>query len=196
MTTAIAHRSPEGTLPSRRRLTYEEVVDYIARDPDKVKYPNRQAKFLRNSFELSFLDAMNQEALAQQQHKLMTFQVAQQAIREAAVSSGTSAVAEGVVQSLSNPLLLHRRLLLVRQVGVRALAMFGTLRLASWELWAVLLWVLPRWVLKMFSGGDARFLLCLSLVRECQSRGTQTLHWPLYRQATIHRPRPLALAPC
>ena len=30
-----------------RRQTYEEVLDYIENDPDKIKYPNRAAKYLR-----------------------------------------------------------------------------------------------------------------------------------------------------
>ena len=29
---------------SRRKPTYEEVIDYIENDPDKIKYPNRAAK--------------------------------------------------------------------------------------------------------------------------------------------------------
>ena len=33
-----------------RRRTYEEVLDYIENDPDKVIYPKRTAKYLRNTF--------------------------------------------------------------------------------------------------------------------------------------------------
>ena len=44
-----AQRTQMNTLP-----TYEELIDYIERDPIKIKYPNRSAKFLRNSFQLSF----------------------------------------------------------------------------------------------------------------------------------------------
>ena len=33
--------------------TYEELIDYIERDPYKIKYPNRGAEFLRNSFQIS-----------------------------------------------------------------------------------------------------------------------------------------------
>ena len=33
-----------------RRQTYEEVLDYIENDPDKVIYPKRTAKYLRNTF--------------------------------------------------------------------------------------------------------------------------------------------------
>ena len=45
----MAQRTQMNTLP-----TYEELIDYIERDPVKIKYPNRSAKFLRNSFQLSF----------------------------------------------------------------------------------------------------------------------------------------------
>ena len=40
----------------KRRQTYEEVIDYIENDKDKIKYPDRTAKQLRNTFELSQLD--------------------------------------------------------------------------------------------------------------------------------------------
>ena len=43
----------------KRRQTYEEVVAYIERDPDKIIYPDRQARFLRTSFELVFLDTVH-----------------------------------------------------------------------------------------------------------------------------------------
>jgi len=104
MTTAIPKRSPEGTLPSRRRLTYEEVIDYIARDPDKIKYPDRKAKFLRNSFELSFLDALNFEQLQEQQLKAQKFQVGQMAIQQAAVDRKTSAPAESAISLIETPM--------------------------------------------------------------------------------------------
>jgi len=33
-----------------KRPTYEELIDYIQRDPYKIKYPNRNAKFLKRFF--------------------------------------------------------------------------------------------------------------------------------------------------
>ena len=47
--------------------TYEQVIGYIEDDPDKIKYPNRTAKFMRNTFELSKLDGMGQSILEQQE---------------------------------------------------------------------------------------------------------------------------------
>ena len=43
-----------------RRQTYEEVLDYINNDPDKIQYPSRAAKYLRNAFQLSQLEGMGQ----------------------------------------------------------------------------------------------------------------------------------------
>ena len=51
----------------KRRQTYEEVVEYIETDPDKVKYPNRAAKLLRNTFQLSQLDGIGKELMEQQE---------------------------------------------------------------------------------------------------------------------------------
>ena len=36
--------------------TYEELINYIETNNDKIKMPDRRAKFLRNSFYLSQLD--------------------------------------------------------------------------------------------------------------------------------------------
>ena len=42
----------------RRKPTYMEVVEYIENDPDRIKYPDRKAQIMRNSFELSQLDGL------------------------------------------------------------------------------------------------------------------------------------------
>ena len=34
--------------------TYEELIDYIERDPYKIKYPNRSAKFFTQFFSIKF----------------------------------------------------------------------------------------------------------------------------------------------
>ena len=70
----------------RRKPTYEEVISYIENDPDKVKYPNRAAKFLRSTFQLSQLDGMGQALLEQQQveemkERLKDFQIHQLALQ-------------------------------------------------------------------------------------------------------------------
>ena len=51
----------------KQRKTFEEVIDYIQNDKTKIKYPDRTAKFLRNSFELSQLDNAGMIFMGQQQ---------------------------------------------------------------------------------------------------------------------------------
>ena len=58
----------------KRRQTYEEVVDYIEDDKDKIKYPDRTAKQLRNTFELSQLDGVGMQLMEQQQLQEMKHQ--------------------------------------------------------------------------------------------------------------------------
>ena len=38
-----------------KRESYEDVINYLLNDPDKVQYPNRLAKFIRNSPQLTNL---------------------------------------------------------------------------------------------------------------------------------------------
>ena len=40
----------EQTLGLKEKPTYEDVIDYISRDPDKIKYTNRKATQFYNSF--------------------------------------------------------------------------------------------------------------------------------------------------
>jgi len=40
----------------RKRLSYDEMVDYVENDTQRIKFPNRQATFLRNSPFLSQFD--------------------------------------------------------------------------------------------------------------------------------------------
>ena len=51
----------------RAKPTYESVIDYIETDPDKIKYPNRAANFVRNTFGIPKLDGIGQALLEQQQ---------------------------------------------------------------------------------------------------------------------------------
>ena len=36
--------------------TYEELIDYVQKDPDQIKFPDRRATFLRQSLYLTQLD--------------------------------------------------------------------------------------------------------------------------------------------
>ena len=68
----------------RPRPTYNELINVIETDPDKIKYPNREAKFLRNSFQLSFLDKFSTETLNAQQENLLKHQIVQANIAQLA----------------------------------------------------------------------------------------------------------------
>ena len=51
----------------RRQPPYEEVLDYVETDPEKVKYPNRTAKLLRSTLPINQFYGMGQALLEQQQ---------------------------------------------------------------------------------------------------------------------------------
>ena len=74
----------------RRKQTYEEIIDYIQNDQDKIKYPNRTAKFLRNTFQLSQLDGMGQALLEQQGVNEMAERVKDYQLNELADQNETS----------------------------------------------------------------------------------------------------------
>ena len=53
----------------QRRRTYEELIDYIETYHDKIRYPDRTAKQVRNTFELSQLDEVGMQLMEQQQFR-------------------------------------------------------------------------------------------------------------------------------
>jgi len=50
--------------------TYDQLLDYLQRDPDRIHYPNRNAIILRNSFQLSQLDGINDLDMARFNQRL------------------------------------------------------------------------------------------------------------------------------
>ena len=50
------HAISRRDLGLQKRPTYEELVNYIVEDPESVRGPDRKAKIIRNSFQLSQLD--------------------------------------------------------------------------------------------------------------------------------------------
>ena len=60
-----------------KKATYEDLVAYIEKDPDRIKYPNRKAKIIRNSFELSQLDGLGQLEISRQHEITLLNQEAQ-----------------------------------------------------------------------------------------------------------------------
>ena len=51
----------------KRRQTYEEVIYCTENDQDEIKYPDRTAKQLRNTFELSQLVGVSMRMMEQRQ---------------------------------------------------------------------------------------------------------------------------------
>ncbi len=72
----------------KRRQTYEEVIDYIENDNDKIRYPDRTAKQLRNTFELSQLDGVGMQLMEQQQFREMKEREKEHLLRQ--IASNTS----------------------------------------------------------------------------------------------------------
>ena len=74
----------------RQKPSYNELIDEIATD-QKIKLPDRRAKFMRDSPYLSFLDNETYLEMEDQQNKLNAQQQAQQTIQQVASSSGQTA---------------------------------------------------------------------------------------------------------
>ena len=55
----------------KRRQTYEEVIDHIENDNNKIRYPDRTAKQIINTFELSQLGGVGMQLMEQQQFRDM-----------------------------------------------------------------------------------------------------------------------------
>ena len=88
----------------RRKQTYEEIIDYIENDPDKIQYPNRAAKFLRNTFQLSQLDGMGQALLEQQEINEMAERVKDYQLKELADQNETSKIIEDAKNTSPQPI--------------------------------------------------------------------------------------------
>ena len=85
--------SVDKTKGLRQRPTYNELIEEIQLD-EKIKLPNRQAKFLRESPYLSFLDGESYtDMMAEQQQTDKQVQV-EHAIREQAGSSSSASASE------------------------------------------------------------------------------------------------------
>ena len=92
----------------RRRQTFEEVIDYIEKDPDKVKYPNRAAKLLRNTFQLSQLDGMGQVLLEQQEAEEMKGKMKEHILQQLAVQNDTDVRTERAIQQERSEPVIHQ----------------------------------------------------------------------------------------
>ena len=88
----------------KHKDTYEDVLDYINTSKDKIKYPDRRAKQLRNSPYLSFLDGEGLEHMKEQQINAIKEQHKDDVIREAGMSgnSSNSAIEQRALSSASS----------------------------------------------------------------------------------------------
>ena len=73
---------------SKRRQTYEEVIDYIENDNDKIRYPDGTAKQIRNTFELSRLDGVGMQLMEQQQFREIKEREKENLLRQIASKTG------------------------------------------------------------------------------------------------------------
>ena len=78
----------------RRKPTYGKVIDYIQDDPNKIKYPQRAAKLLRSTCQLSQLDGMGQAVLEQQQAEEMKDKIKDYQLHQLAIKNDTDARTE------------------------------------------------------------------------------------------------------
>ena len=72
----------------RKRLSYDEMVDYVENDKQKIKFPNRQATFLRNSPFLSQFDGDSFIDLEEQENKMNRERLKEVAVRNLARDGG------------------------------------------------------------------------------------------------------------
>jgi hypothetical protein len=78
------------TFGLQRKPKYDELVNYIERDPDKLKVINRDATIIRNGFELSQLDGEGQRQLNDFQTNLLKQQEKESILKSMASSMGLS----------------------------------------------------------------------------------------------------------
>ena len=66
----------------RRRETYQEIINYLENEQEIIHYPNRTAKFLRESPYLTQLDGEGQRTLEEQQLNALKQQEKEKILRE------------------------------------------------------------------------------------------------------------------
>ena len=71
----------------KKRDTFEEVVEYIKHSKDVIKFPDRYAKQIRNSFELSQLDGVGMMEHEEHQLQIMKETEKANALRKVAMSN-------------------------------------------------------------------------------------------------------------
>jgi len=84
----------------RKRPTFEGIVDYLANEQEKTKYPDRQAKQIRNHPYLTQLDGVGMFEMQEQQENAWKEQEKERVMKELGISGKKDAGAQ--VQSVTN----------------------------------------------------------------------------------------------
>ncbi len=75
----------------RKRLSYNEMVNYIETDKEKLKFPNRQATFLRNSPFSSQFDGDSFIDVEEQENKMNRERLKEDEIKKISAETKTTA---------------------------------------------------------------------------------------------------------
>ena len=77
----------------RRKPTYNELINYLEFEQPKIKYPNRNATFLRNSPYLSQFDGDSWIDLEEQENNINKEKLKEMEVRRVASDTGRTAQA-------------------------------------------------------------------------------------------------------
>jgi hypothetical protein len=93
----------------RKRESYDDLVRYIERDPNKIRYPNRSATFLEQSHYMKHLGGEDYMAMEEQQLRVSKEKVKEDVIRErAGGGEATSALVREEVRREAPPPMVRR----------------------------------------------------------------------------------------
>jgi hypothetical protein len=93
----------------RKRESYDDLVRYIEKDPNKIKYPNRTATFLEQSHYMKQLGGEDYMAMEEQQLRASKEKVKEDVIRErAGGGEGTSSLLREEVRREAPPPMTRR----------------------------------------------------------------------------------------
>jgi hypothetical protein len=91
----------------KKRETYNEIVDYLENKQEKIKYPNRLAKQIRNTPQLSNLldgDGENIQNIKDQQHDKSILAMREEIIKQYAMQNNqTEKVIKTIQKPVTNP---------------------------------------------------------------------------------------------
>ena len=92
----------------RKRESYDDLVRYIERDPNKIRYPNRSATFLEQSHYMKHLGGEDYMAMEEQQLRASKEKVKEDVVRERAGGEATSALVREEVRREAPPPMVRR----------------------------------------------------------------------------------------